>query len=622
MKSARKAMAMMIPEQQTQNGTPDSRLLSDRLSCLEESIIFHIFSFLGANDTFRLSLLSKKFKELCFNSPYLDFHVNFDSDRQERNYLFYAKNNNELLLHKRYTQFCKYVDNVMRSREKHGTEIVRFSIHWFGKVYSTVGCSIIDSWVKFATRCNVKELDILLDFDGWKNYCLPGTVFGCQSLKSLRLNLLMNSFFLAEEYMVSVQKLVLVSVKLTDKLFGAKISDRWGSLKRLDLVKVRCIYDLIISSSSLEELNLDDCHFGSHYCDWHLTIRSSSLKSVTISRCLFVTLSRISFSCLSLENFTDHGSKFKKFVGFKLFYPKKVELFGPYESDIMKVSASLDIFRIFGSHFENSCSFFISYPSVKQIEISNCKFAEFCQLKIDSSSLLDLTISDCEIVSPERKNFNTDLKRRIVINSETLDTLTLNSFDKYSNEFPLSVVAPNLRTIRWGGDPVDFSFLENFMALEVAAIAIKPSCQHKSRELACCCKHFKSSIYCVAALLQSLNHVKVLKINIWPIEMFFMQNDEVMYFDNLERLILVADDSLVEQVPIIASFLKGLPNLNTLWIRCQNKSHLIGDPNFIDSLGLCGKSFGFVISEDVEKIVIVKLATQAEGSNVNVNSLL
>ncbi|EEF45933.1 conserved hypothetical protein [Ricinus communis] len=587
--------------------TPDARLSSDRLSGLQESTLYHIFSFLGANATISLSLVSRKFKQLCLCSPFLFFLADFDNSLQISD----SKMKKEILK-TRYTQFCSSVDKVMRSRHNLGIQIDRFLIHWITKVFVNEGCCVIASWVNSAAGCNVRELDILIDVGFGRVYYLPDGVFECQSLKVLRLNLQKGNFGLTDREMESVDELVLDSVTIFDRNYGKRSSNLWASLKRLNLVNVRWMDDLIIASKSLEELKISNSQFGLVNAEWRFLIPSLTLKSISISRCLFIGPCQISLDCPSLENFTVHGSKFDNVFIVNMVPPSPEHFEGQvFWSDLKKASATLKCFGIFGSNFKKTCSFCISCPSVDHIKISSCKFEEFCHLKIDSPPLQDLTISDCELISPLMKISNPDHKRRIIINTEIVEQLTLISSDEYSYEFPLTIAAPNIQTIRWKGNPVDFSYLESFMSLKNAVIDIEPSCQHKSRELACCCKLFKSSIYSVAVLLQSLKHARFLKINIWPIEMFFMQNDEPIYFDSLVRLILIINDSLAEKLPVIASFLKGLPNLRILFIKCEKKSHALGNPNLINSLGLCQESFNLLFSEDWKKIKIEKITAQA-----------
>ncbi|KAF2304501.1 hypothetical protein GH714_032806 [Hevea brasiliensis] len=566
MESAPKAMALISSQD-----TLTLACRRDRMSVLPESVIFRIFSFLRPNESAILSLVSRRFRQLCINSPYLYFCANFDSKGCLR----------------RYTQFCYYVDKMMRTRDRLGIEIDKFLIHWFCKQPRyNIGGTIVDAWVKIATKCNVGELDILVNLDewlGWGVYSLPECVFRCKSLRVLKLNLQMGKFYLVStENMDSVEDLLLDSMIINERNFGEKISGSWTSLRRLILEKVHLVVELNITSSSLEELKMSNCEGGA-YVDWHFSVSSSSLKNLCISRCHFKVPTLMNLRCPSLENFTLQGSDFDKLSTFKI------------------ASLSIENFRICGSNFLKGCCFCISCPSVKHIKIGSSNFEDFCFIEINSSSLGDLTVSDCELSRPQIPNFKLAPGKRIHIVAEKLQTLTINSSDKHLYNLPLSISTPNIQDIKWTGNPVDFSYLESFLSLVDATIYIKPSCQHKSKELACRCKLVQSLIYCAAMLLQSLKYAKFLKINIWPIEMFFMQNNEPIYFNNLLCLLLTVD-SLTDQTPLIASFLKGLPNLRTLIIKCRPKSHVIDEPNFISLLGLCPKTFNLSLSEEGVKI--------------------
>jgi hypothetical protein len=63
------------------------------------------------------------------------------------------------------------------------------------------------------------------------------------------------------------------------------------------------------------------------------------------------------------------------------------------------------------------------------------------------------------------------------------------------------------------------------------------------------------------------------------LQIFFMQNDSPIVFKKLQNLVLLTDGSFADQIPTIASFLRGLPNLRRLIIRCEQISHELSDPN-------------------------------------------
>lgn len=468
-------------------GTRDTHSLvcgRDRLSSLPEPIIHRIFSFLGANETARLRLLSRRFRQLCIYSPYLYFCAGLDSDWCST----------------RYSEFCTCVDALLRMREGLGIRLECFLVHWFcwQRQYN-IGETVVNAWVHIATRCDVQELDILFCVDNWRGYLLPDCVYNCQSLRALRLNLQKGNFFLQSRKLDSLEDLWLDSLTIMDLYFGQKISVWWTSLKRLNLDKIQQINDLEISSSSLQEMNISNCEVDWVLGGWHLTISSPSFKVLTISRCYFKGRCKINLACPSLENFSVLDSDFEQPAAFNI------------------ECASLENLVVCGSNFRAACHLCISCPSVKQVKISNCAFEQFCQLNTNCLSLEDLTVSDCKL-SPQKSFLQEAPQKCIVVEAKRLQTLSINSSDAYSYEFPLSISAPILQAIRWTGNPVDFSYLERFMSIVNATIDIKPACQHKSKKFACHCKLFKSLTCCAAMLLQSLSHAKFLKINIWLIE--------------------------------------------------------------------------------------------------------
>jgi hypothetical protein len=470
------------------------------LSGLPDQVIYHIFSFLGANDTARLGLVSKRFKKLCSSSPYLNFVADFDSGSDHS------------CLRTRYTDFCSCVDKVLRSREKTGEGLIRLLVHWFCKQRRfDIGGSVVNSWVTVATKCGVEELDMLVHVDSLKGYSLPDCVYKCESLRALKLNLQMGRFSFQILGFDWLKDLWLDSVTIGDKYFGQRISDRCKCLKRLTLENVDGISDLTMTSSSLEELEISDCRFPNSFFDGKFNISCSSLKVLTISRCQFKALWHVNLNCQSLENLTVQDSEFGRFF-------------------VCKIDCeSLETLEVCGSNFLEACQLLVDCPSLIHAMISSCRFANVCFLNIKSSSLGGLTLSECKFSSPEIGSQYSKPKkeikvgagpcRRIIMKAENLETLNVSSSDAYSYEFPLSISAPKLKDLWWTGDPVDFSYLnQGMVSLLNARIHIKPTCRHRSEESDRRCKHSKSLIYCAAKFLQCLSEARFLSINTWPIE--------------------------------------------------------------------------------------------------------
>ncbi|CAK7353402.1 unnamed protein product [Dovyalis caffra] len=527
----------------------------DRLSGQPDQVIFRIFSFLGANETARLGVVSKRFNHLCISSPYLSFIADFDSGSDHS------------CLRTRYNNFCSYVNKVLRWREKTGGRLQRLLVHWPCKQRRfDIGETAVSSWVSIATKCGVEELDMLLHVEPGRGYSLPGCIYKCESLRALKLNLQMGKFCFQILGFDWLKELWLDSVTIGDKYFGQK-TDLCKSLKRLILENVDGINDLSIKSSSLEKLEISDCRFANSFFGGNFNISSSSFKVLTISGCQFKASWQVNLNCPSVENLTVQDSEFGRVF-------------------VCKIDCeSLETLQVCGSHFSAAFQLQVDCPSVIKAMISNCRFAEVCFLNIKSSFLDGLTLSECKFSPLESESQYSRPKkeikagpgpyRRIIIKAENLETLDITSSDAYSYEFPLSISAPNLKDLWWTGDPVDFSYLkQGMLSLVNARIDIKPSCQHRSEESDRRCKHSKSLIYCAAKFLQCLSEARFLRINTWPIE-----NDSPIVFEKLQNLVLLIKGSFADQVPIIASFLKGLPNLRRLIIRCDQKSHELSDPN-------------------------------------------
>ncbi|KAB5553272.1 hypothetical protein DKX38_010583 [Salix brachista] len=567
----------------------------DRLSGLPDQVMYHIFSFLGANDTARLGLVSKRFKKVCSSSPYLNFVADFDSGSDQS------------CLRTRYTDFCSYVDKVLRSREKTGEGLVRLLVHWFCKQRKfDIGGTVVNSWVTIATKCGVEELDMLVHVDPLRGYSLPDCVYKCESLRALKLNLQMGRFSFQILGFDWLKDLWLVSVTIGDKYFGQRISDWCKCLKRLTLENVDGINDFTLTNSSLEELEISGCRFPSSFSGGKFSISGSSFKVLTISRCQFKALWHVNLNCLSLENLTVQDSEFGRVF-------------------VCKIDCeSLETLEVCGSNFLEACQLLVDCPSLIYAMISSCRFANVCFLNIKSFSLQGLTLSECKFSSleigsqyskPKKEiKVGTGPCRRIIMKAENLETLNVSSSDAYSYEFPLSISAPKLKDLWWTGDPIDFSYLnQGMVSLLNARIHIKPTCQHRSEESDRRCKHSKSLIYCAAKLLQCLSEARFLSINTWPIEIFFMQNVSPIVFKKLQNLVLLTDGSFSDQIPIIASFLKGLPNLRRLIIKCDQISHELSDPNLIDLLGLNSRSYNLTgIGQDLKNVKIEAVQGQAQ----------
>ncbi|KAJ4827459.1 hypothetical protein Tsubulata_009486, partial [Turnera subulata] len=534
--------------------TTAATLGGDRLSKLPEVIMFRIFSSLGVNDTVRLGAVSKRLRHLCKLSPHLYFRFDFDNCPPQKS-----------------EQFIAYVDGQLEWRLAEGVRTERFLIHL--ESGDTVGflldCNVLYNKWLLATQTNLRELDITLDSGGNKFFLpLPDCAYDSKTLRLMRLNFPRGGLNLEHKGVGSIQELCLTAQELQPDIhFGEKIGVWWTSLKRLSLVGILINIHLRIESWSLEELIISQCRVVVADYECHtMTIRGPSLKAFTISGTQVVARSKIAITCDSLENFLVCGTLFER-------------------TSVIKIKcASLESVQVCGCSFlHRNLEFAMHCPTIKQLKVSHCIFGSCCTLETNCLSIEECIISEC-------KTYASDIygKRPILVGGNRLQRLNLVSSHKYMDEFLLDINAPSLEVLSWEGNPMDFTCLDGMpiASLVNARIDFKPPCRHKNKEAARLCKLFASKICCVVWLLKSLCTVKSLTINLWPIELFFMQTETSLAFDNLQYLeVVAANHLLADQVSVIASFLRGMRDLRVLTIRCDKSSPILGDPNNDEKYG-------------------------------------
>ncbi|KAH7860383.1 hypothetical protein Vadar_012821 [Vaccinium darrowii] len=289
----------------------------DRFSDLPNPVIHHIFSYLETNDIPRIAAVSRRFRDVCSSSPYLDLEADFlasqncESDCQG---------------------FKDFVNRVLAHRN--GVGIHRLRLSWFCNQphYKGLAGPVIDNWVKYAAECNVQELEIGLFPGDGALFVIPPCLSNCQSLRELTLNLKGRGLVLQPGVFASLVELTLANVELCATFsgggIGTWISTACKSLKNLFLYKVTCSRskDMSISSSSLQHLNLCACEFpeGSK-----LSITSASLQHLSMRRCVFNEQGKVVVRAERLENLlvdVDFSSDFPYRLDYQLF---KFRIFAP-----------------------------------------------------------------------------------------------------------------------------------------------------------------------------------------------------------------------------------------------------------------------------------------------------
>ncbi|KAL6528149.1 hypothetical protein OROHE_015099 [Orobanche hederae] len=220
-----------------------SELLTDRLSELPDSLILSVLSLLPTRDVVRTAIVSKRWKHLWTTVPCLSF--------SDDAYYFCS--------------FRNFVNQVL-PRWK-GSKISTFKIN-FPSYGNYSPSSDVDSWVRFATINEAEELDLNLMGtesvalgENDPGYYAPECLYLCWSIKKLSL--------------------------LGCNLKIDKENVHWNQLKSLRIdgvgVSEEAINQVLSGAPCLEVLILRIMENFQN-----LNIQSTSLKKLTIEKCLLV----------------------------------------------------------------------------------------------------------------------------------------------------------------------------------------------------------------------------------------------------------------------------------------------------------------------------------------------
>ncbi|KAH7859421.1 hypothetical protein Vadar_000948 [Vaccinium darrowii] len=262
----------------------------DGFSNLPNQIIHHIFSYLETNDIPRITGVSRKFRDVCNSSPYLDLEADFRASQNCK-----------------CEGFMDFVDRVLGQRN--GVGVHRLRLSWFCNQphYKSAAGPLIDNWLKYAAECNVQDLDIGV-FPGYGElFVIPPCLSNCQSLRVLKLNLKGRGLVLQPASFASLVDLNLSNVELCPTFSGGNIG-HWIStscnfLQNLSLDNILCSEgkDMSISSSSLQHITIRGCKFQEAF---KLSITSASLQHLTMSSCLFNEWCKVDVTAERLKTLT------------------------------------------------------------------------------------------------------------------------------------------------------------------------------------------------------------------------------------------------------------------------------------------------------------------------------
>lgn len=291
-----KLMAMRSPERHKKSP-------ADRFSDLPDEIIHHIFSFLGGNNLLRLSILSRRIKQLCMSSPHLSFKGCYDPRYNTCT--------------EKCKKFSSYLDDFFRACD--GVRKLRsLDLSW--TCMEDDSEKLFNSWISVAVRCKVEELNLGIGIRSYWNthyYVLPNCIFECPSLRVLKLNSRVNHLLkLPPSDFSSLQVLSLNYFEIMDDYLGEWISTYCKSLRKLSLYELYKVKKLSIMSSSLEELSITGGFNELEYLciladKLHtLAIDSTSLWDFMEGRSIPIVI-----VAQNLQNFTWEGKLVSRFSG-------------------------------------------------------------------------------------------------------------------------------------------------------------------------------------------------------------------------------------------------------------------------------------------------------------------
>ncbi|XP_059435832.1 F-box/LRR-repeat protein At4g14103-like [Corylus avellana] len=216
-----------------------------RFSDLPDEIVHRILSFLRMRDLSRLSVVSRRRRELCISNPHLDLS-NIDlinSDESSR------------------SRFNSFVDRLISLRWMHRVKTQTFRLRW-----SFVGGDDeyrVATWLQHAVNMGVARINLELVLDLGKPFDLPHCVLGCNSLRQLKVDAGDGFVKLPSPYFAAtnLQWLELRPVRIGCNVNIGELLSSFKSLKCLWLDKISGTKSMTFTSPSVVSLilsNYDD----------------------------------------------------------------------------------------------------------------------------------------------------------------------------------------------------------------------------------------------------------------------------------------------------------------------------------------------------------------------------
>ncbi|KAL3845624.1 hypothetical protein ACJIZ3_003027 [Penstemon smallii] len=234
----------------------------DRLSCLPDSILCHILSFLDTKSAIHTSLLSKRYKFLWTQLQNLDFELSEVPYRSLKSY--HVDGFPKPYLKPSVYTFEEFVNYVLSSREETNLTTFRLSMHHL------VEPEFVEAWLDYAADHNVQHL-IIRAIVKRKHVALPKLLLNSSSLITLHLtNATCYSIELPKSVLLpNLKVLRLKNFKFCDENYNGDVFSGCPCLETLVLSKC-CIKPgeklKVIDVNCLKLKNLEIRYWRSPWC--------------------------------------------------------------------------------------------------------------------------------------------------------------------------------------------------------------------------------------------------------------------------------------------------------------------------------------------------------------------
>jgi len=222
----------------------------DHISELPDPILDHILSFIPMKQILQLSILSKRWQNVCTLFPIPEFEQHLFTNNLHK----VPPYEKEEELQRKKQEFKNFVERYLLGHYTQRLSINKFRLHMI--LDDESDCALLNRWIDYAVECNVKELNLNIWIDKMtyelpkKYYELPKRVLLAKSITELKLSQCKLKSFYSDINLPSLKKLVL------DTIMGNKVVQTLiDGCRDLEEMIFNCCYALkSIQVSSLPKL--------------------------------------------------------------------------------------------------------------------------------------------------------------------------------------------------------------------------------------------------------------------------------------------------------------------------------------------------------------------------------